>query len=138
MKTAILGSVVMIVLSFSLTALFGIWGICIALLLVQFSSAGYFLFSYTKMLNRRLASFFPLKRLLVIAFISIACAATIGVLLEPLIHLSGATAFLSSGTKLAFLFSCDVGIYVLFLFITRIVKLDQVLVVFKKLANNQV
>jgi O-antigen/teichoic acid export membrane protein len=122
MKGAALGASVMIVLSFPLTALLGTWGILTAIFLSTYLSNAYYLYSYKKLLNRRLGDFFPLKELLTLAISSILISGIVGTVLDPLINLSTAITFLEIGGKLFIVFVCVITLYLLFLLFTKKIR----------------
>jgi O-antigen/teichoic acid export membrane protein len=135
MKAAFSGTLTVLLFAFPFTIWFGIWGASFTVLLAICVSVGYWLFSYTKMLNRSLSSFYPWKRLLIMGLASIACAAIAGTLLEPIFHLSKSNDILDAGIRLAIFFAFDLVLYLVVLFGVRILRLEQIRQIIKKSSN---
>jgi hypothetical protein len=119
MWASLISAAVMIVLSFPLTALFGIWGISTAVLLSVFASAAYFLLFYTKRLNVKLSQLFPWKELFLQLLISLLSAAIIRFTIYPLLTSETSLSVLKAGFYLLVFFICDMLVYVVLLFITK-------------------
>jgi len=132
MKGAVLGSIIMIILSFPLTSLLGTWGILITLLLSTYISNGFYLYSYTKLLNKPLKDFYPIKHLLILATISVIIPAFVGRIFNPIIYLSTTVSFFSIGIKLVFLFLCCLILYLICLILSGKLQFKKLLKLFKK------
>jgi hypothetical protein len=113
----------MIILAFPLTAVLGTWGILITLFLSVYMTNGYYLFSYTKLLNRPLGDFYPIKYLLFLAIITVTIPFFVGKILDPFLDLSTTTNFFNLGIKLMLLFICCLFLYLTIIFIAKKLKL---------------
>jgi O-antigen/teichoic acid export membrane protein len=119
MWASLISAAVMIVLSFPLTALFGIWGISTAVLISVFASAAYFLLFYIKRLNVNLSQLFPWKELLTHASVSLISAGFIRVVIFPMFSTFSSKSMLTSLIFLSIYFILDLILYFAFMFLVK-------------------
>jgi O-antigen/teichoic acid export membrane protein len=132
LKSSFASAMVMLVLFYPATIWFGGVGMAVIVFLSVFTAAGYYLWAYVKLLKVPLSAFFPWKRLLLMEIASIACAAIVGVLFEPVLNIAESTGLLITGVKLVILFVFDLILYLLFLVTARIIRVDKILSLIKK------
>jgi O-antigen/teichoic acid export membrane protein len=119
MRSSIISAASLVVLSFPLTALFGIWGISLTVLFSVIINVGVFMFSYIKALKVDLNHLYPWKQLLALMGFSMASAGVLRAALYPLISDRIAISAINAVIFLTVLFGLDIMLYAGLLWVTK-------------------